>query len=119
MNIQPAYVTFEQAKLLKEKGFDLDVTSEITSSGFVNTHGIKANWNETNMFVSAPEQPQVIEWLRLTKGYFVTVILDRNADYKFTVQMTDGEFVKVMAFPSATPHTAYSAAIDYILNELI
>jgi len=162
MNIQPTYVTFEQAKLLKEKGFDLEVECFYSKNGQFNwlkphreyehLHNYsniiqdyfngKYNWNSLNVDegmvclktafsecdewcnceCSAPEQWQVVEWLRVEKDIWVQVEMNYWSAYGFKVIT----FKKAFSNPyidemneTTTLQEAYSAAFDYILTKLI
>jgi hypothetical protein len=146
--IEPTYVTFEQAKWLKEKGFgkwtgDIKTTDYCQSKYFhkkPSGYGL-VNWKETDIlfiigydnwvneypycdtWTYAPEQWQVVEWLRVNHGIWVEVRY-----YKF-VKMFIYEIVglnnnKGMTSRGVehfdTPQEAYSAAFDYIKdNNLI
>lgn len=87
MNIEPTYVTFQQAKLLKEKGFDI-YTPNAYINGIFITPEEPQNWNKTKWVFTkegfecfgckldnikyfegfcAPEQWIVIEWLLLNR----------------------------------------------------
>jgi hypothetical protein len=111
--IKPTYVTFEQAKLLKEEGFD-----EKTQTIFQYS----ADWNkvETNpkYYVdgcsqcSRPEQWQVVEWLRVNHNIWIYVFRSKEGYfYNIVTGKNDPVF--------ETPQEAYSAAFDYVLNNLI
>lgn len=154
MNIQPAYVTFEQAKWLKEKGFDIPTThyyfedGEFKEHSLIGTNGYYGepyefnleefyeNWNdnwltkkngdrcfgcskERGYFktYSAPEQWQVVEWLRIEKSIWIYVIRSGNQFYPI-YQDKSGDKHEIMEF-YYTPQEAYSAAFDYILTNLI
>jgi len=144
MKIKPAYTTFEQAKFLKEKGFNEPTTHlyeyALTSqkdeetgeySGafgwekgecnliqgyFINNY--TSDYSNENWYMcSAPEQWQIIEWLRINHGIWIEVRLSYF-----------GEFVTVIKRPKrvelegskSTPQEAYSVAFDYIFkNNLI
>ena len=151
--IQPAYVTFEQAKLLKEKGFNLECENfyrkEKYGKKFYLTTGIEYDsdrnciwdWNlnggqsgnlskvipypneNTAIYYSAPEQWQVVEWLRINHGIWISVdnLIDNR--FYFSVRHTNTN-----NYASRTgcneegyslPQEAYSAAFDYVLNNLI
>jgi hypothetical protein len=178
--IQPAYVTFEQAKWLKGKGFK-NLTNcyyfedgEFRQYKIQDTYGyygekytveleeLYNNWNDNflqkkngdrcfgcskqNGYLetfSAPEQHQVIEWLRVNHGIWVEVGFYYNPeklDKKFfefgTANINTGEegllnnAIKRIgsdwtSSPKEynlfnTPQEAYSAAFDYIKdNNLI
>jgi hypothetical protein len=118
------YVSFEQAKWLKEKGFKgrsryyggsgelVEVPNIIESGNYRHTN------NEMQRFRwEAPEQHQVVEWLRVNHGIWICVNKSKDAedngwfhyyvDNKWSAKLYD------------TPQEAYSAAFDYVLNNLI
>ncbi len=136
MEIKPTYVTFQQAKLLKEKGLNKDTLEIECNQGYdfrgsatLQHHGRHIS---SHLFYSAPEQWQVIEWLRVKHGIFVKDDFDRDYDFekdkiistkyrvyinKFTENISGYEFIfKTSLFNS--PQEAYSAAFDYILTTI-
>ena len=66
-NKEPKYVTFEQAKWLKEKGFKIrtEVAYHVYNpkSNPRRYVGHKTNVYARQSFISAPEQWQAVEWL--------------------------------------------------------
>jgi len=144
MEIKPTYVTFEQAKLLKEKGFYVKVEWAYQDKNLVHDSHCKElkNWNDKNhVDCSAPEQHQVVEWLRVNHGIWVLVLpQDKSAiDYRIgenkypshalffsiikykedcsckeCINTSDDKGELFLHFDS--PQEAYSAAFDYILN---
>jgi hypothetical protein len=131
--IKPAHVTFEQAKWLKEKGFDEECKyyydiefKELTFHiGYV---GDVYKNSELTDEISAPEQHQVVEWLRVNHGIWVSVgvgnLFHRDKFFilikKYNIdrwELTPLENERHS--PYDTPQEAYSAAFDYILNNLI
>jgi len=125
-NIEPRYVTFEQAKLLKEKGFNLVVDSCYRSDGLfykptISGSELKHSNILNNESCSAPEQWQVVEWLRVEKGIWIEVCKPvRQKLFRFNIDSlntNENLFTSVVSFSS--PQEAYSAAFDYVLNKLI
>lgn len=126
MNIQPTYVTFKQAVWLKEKGFDVEVGAYYHTDKSIRT--ISDGW--LNEVCSAPEHWQVVDWLFQKYRFSVEVHLDIPESGKhdgcyvfYGVVKSDKEyklniFYKTdMYYP--TREKAYSAAFDYVLNNLI
>ena len=116
--IKPIYVTFEQAKKLKEKGFDVECkyyyNIEFKELSFhIGYVGDIYKNSEMSDKISAPEQWQVIEWFRVKCSIWVTT--DRNDfnKFKWIVEhdLSQGSW--------ETPQEATSAAIDYVLDNLI
>ena len=119
--IEAKYSTFEQAKLLKEKGFD-----EVTDTIFMINHSIEVVFENINYlkhsdgnnpFVSRPEQWEIVEWLRVNHGIWIWVECYNNND-KFVPQIPKANLQKILGHFNS-PQEAYSAAFDYVLNNLI
>jgi hypothetical protein len=141
--IQPTYVTFEQAKWLKEKGFDLPCfyyyennkliepyleNGSSTDTEFkVELSDLLEHFNKWSKRISAPEQWQVVEWLRVEHGIWISVgnVYSEYTHWAYGI----GKENKGMILPFRqgqdnhdyfnSPQEAYSAAFDYILNNLI
>jgi hypothetical protein len=141
MEIKPTYVTFEQAKWLKEKGYKQtpnklripyynykgefrgDVSDYIKA--YVDEDKEKAEEYST---INAPEQWEVVEWLRINHGIWLYVkrgceIRNNEAFDKFQSII---EFIPQVKFDITdlptfdSPQEAYSAAFNYIKeNNLI
>ncbi len=146
MKIEPAYVTFEQSKLLKEKGFDAQCLCRYSERKVVyNDYKLidKLPKFETvkkwqiwkNGLLKCPEQWQVVEWLRVKYKihigmvvtvpygkYFCKVINDWTKSHKGSGNFNYPDDEKQIdnhfsCFNS--PQEAYSAAIDYAITKLI
>ncbi len=128
MEIKPTYVTFEQAKLLKEKGFDVDTEHHYNIDG----EQYKPIFTSTD--ISAPEQWQVIEWLRVNHSIDLQAICNYGVlgrTYRMGIifinkeKEVDTVFLRPMDTPFEfiefnSPQEAYSAAFDYIKeNKLV
>jgi hypothetical protein len=131
--IQPAYATFEQGKKLKEKGFNQRtkmVWLDALGQHLREVHlSLELNYKEYN----APEQWQIVEWLRINHGIHVEVSCDvygelwyanlfvcskevwEDEDKRHNILSAHNKFIN----EHKSPQEAYSAAFDYILNELI
>ena len=123
--IEPKYVTFEQSKWLKEKGFDVpcqflyvdgkyridfEKEGDLFNNRYPSTQ-IPIDW------CLAPEQHQVVEWLRVNHGIWVFVAREPETGVYYPnidVNKGDKYFDKFDDYDS--PQEAYSAAFDYILN---
>jgi len=131
--IQPTYVTFEQARWLKEKGFNVKVISFFDNDILSEPKDRKVdkftiynpiNWNAIRPhYYSRPEQWQVVEWLRVNHNIWIEVHGWTNQPvgdevWKECYQaFINGDATNVFIFK--TPQEAYSAAFDYVLNNLI
>jgi hypothetical protein len=127
MTLKPSYTTYQQSNILKDKGYDLpclhwwfkDSTVSVPTR---NGNNKRENWNNfsTGLRISAPEQHEVVEWLRIEKSIWVSVKRDyHNGALLGFESMIDNEdgFIDCGTFD--TPQEAYSAAFDYIFKELI
>jgi hypothetical protein len=130
------FVTFEQAKWIKEKGFDVPVfycfdllgndkrLDEIWSQGCEGGMSLEDwlwDYNSPDFnLISKPEQHQVVEWFRVNHGIWVSVFNDDvNYFWMGIVLATKKRLKDGNAKEFDTPQEAYSAAFDYILNNLI
>ena len=131
--IEQTYITFEQAKLLKKKRFNVPLSKVYNTLGELwNSHYSTMSNDDVDPGTScvAPEQWQVVEWLRVNHGIWVTVyIMEKDNligdgwtfyfDYSIK-QMKIG----LIDIPKTleefnSPQEAYSAAFDYILDKLV
>jgi hypothetical protein len=136
MEIKPTYVTFEQAKLLKEKNYEIDTEEVLFCIDEVNNieeHQIKnreviydggllhsLDENEYRVY----HQWQVCEWLRVNHGIWVSVAIfvkrDETVVWVYDIYKNNyiiEQFQRSKGFNS--PQEAYSAAFDYILKEMV
>ena len=121
-NIEPKYVTFEQAKWLKEIGFNLPTLNWYHKGNKkFNTNDLLFSMNKLTDNYSAPEQWQIIEFLRINHGIWVFVGREPETGVYYPnidVNKGDKYFDKFDDYD--TPQKAYSAAINYIKdNNLI
>jgi hypothetical protein len=135
--IKPTYVTFEQAKWLKEKGFDVPCKQRFWVGFEGEEHFqddcISNNWNDyddsSTVYYSASEQWQVVEWLFLKHRLDIIVKYPESNTNKIEginsvyydleiYKLQGGDAYKVYKFIgiSDKKQVAYSAAFDYILN---
>jgi len=130
MEIKPTYVSYEQAKLLKEKGFVVLVKAmyhnkDLIYGGFDYNHNNPEEQKLWNLIkLSAPEQWQVVEWLRVNHGIWIVPIYQINGSWGFDIQKLNiKSILDGIRYSHITkcnsPQEAYSAAFNYILKELI
>ena len=139
-------VSFEIAKLLKEKGFDIPTqryyehaltskkdseTNDYTGSFgwekgetnlrggyFKNNYGMADLSNENWYMCSAPTIAEVIMWLYEKYGIWISVWQGRSSEnFGYRIQGKES-FYEVNYF-RLTPTESYEAAINYTLNNLI
>jgi hypothetical protein len=126
--VKPTYVDFNTAKWLKEKGFNEECRQRFWED---NNEDImcfqdncsKSNWNDYDdsqtIYYSAPEQWQVVEWLRINYNIDVHHVIVGAFHYGYNVFQNRNRKHKEEGY-YITPQEAYSAAFDYIKdNNLI
>lgn len=145
MEIKPTYVTFEQARQIKEK-WDFNVPCQyLYVDGNYRINFEKEGELFNNRYPSvqrptdwclAPEQWQVIEWLRVNQEILITPIIRLSTWIFSIVELKtwnhyslinidfdgDNDYLKSKGIPTVmkSPQEAYSAAFDYILkNNLV
>jgi hypothetical protein len=149
MKIEPTYVTFEQARWLKGKEFDVECNSYFelaitsrkhkydgysapfgwkkgelnTQAGYFvnNIEGVDTS-NKSWYLCSRPEQWQVVEWLRVKYKINVFAIRDGGywiSKYQDFNKEEEQSPKEIIIAYKNTKEEAYSAAFDYILKELI
>ena len=118
------YVSFEIAKLLKEKGFN-----EPCYACYLNKELSHYDYTSTNFeliedVISAPTQQMAIKWLRKEKGIAVVPIISSILDNKrflwdieIIVAKTNETYHQGWIYESC--ERAYEAAIKYCLENLI
>jgi hypothetical protein len=120
------YITFEQAKWLKEKRFDAPTKAFYDLYNNPNnkelSYSVPDNWNDCKSY-SAPEQWQVVEWLRVNHGIWVGVSIN-GLNKLFTSDIHNykqkGSLGNIQNGGYESPQEAYSATFDYIKdNNLI
>ena len=120
------YVSFEIAKLLKEKGFDCLCHSYFRKDNPNNLvkETCGTNWNDTPFFTSRPTLQMAMKWFREVHNIFIeiSVSIDLNGNYHYHYSVLDKECKYVRK-----GHTdfdwdyeeAAEAAIKYCLENLI
>lgn len=124
------YVSFEIAKLLKEKGFNEYCYGYYYTSKYI-THG---DFKQKNLELfldsySAPTIQMAMKWLREVHHYYIQVMLDSWAcgghmGYYVVLQRTDNDFEMMLQEAVdevfyQTYEEACEAAIKYCLENLI
>ena len=122
------YVSFETAKLLKEKGFDEVCFRYAESKGIYES----GNWTVANVTgggIGVPTLQMAIKWLREVHHYYIQVMLDSWAlgdhmGYYVVIQKTDSDFEMMLSDARErvfydTPEESAEDAIMYIAETLI
>lgn len=129
--IQEDYVSFETAKLLKEKGFDENCSRSYVKDklavdqGFNNSYYTTMYSDGSYRPISAPTLQMVMKWLREVHSLYIDIVTSFSQDgicYTFSCS-------NVMDLIQGTKGTSYNeyqtykeaceAAIKYCLENLI
>ena len=137
---EEAYVSFEVAKLLKEKGFEIDTSKDYWKIGedgtmyFMCSIGAyTSDINEKFAFYRpadtypCPTQQMAMRWLREEYKLYTQIMLDSwalgsHSGYYIVIQATDSDFEEVSPCEQVfykTHEEACEAAIKYCLENLI
>lgn len=127
-----AYVSFQIAKLLKEKGFDwkclaVYVKSEETSILHVTDTLLDYNDNSVKQCISCPTQQMACRWLREEKGMYISVVPDFNEYGEYPddlywfariYDLRNGDYIHSTKLYIGS-HEAFESALQYCLTNLI
>lgn len=138
--IEEAYVSFEVAKLLKEKGFNVplwfyyDQNKEIILASW---SGWEEDWNnclinnEPSPFISAPTHQMAMKWLREEYKIAINIRIDCKKTISYVFDIWDFEIIHPNEFVGGTIdlreqqfdfksyEEAVEAALKYCLENLI
>ncbi len=121
------YVSFETAKLLKEKGFTENCLMRYNKAGGLVEESYKFNWNFQTIDYSAPTLQMVMKWLREKYNIVISIIFisdqkreDRNS-YSWIVYTADTFKwnTKEAEKSQVSYELACEAAIRYCLENII
>jgi len=114
------YVSYEIAKMLKEKGFNERSIASYDSKGQLQEgYGY---WNKTPIWCAAPTHQMAMAWLREYKIY---IMIDRSWSMKDSWQYcicVNNDFdhlIQQDSIPNRTYEEAVEAALKYVLENLI
>ena len=138
------YVSYEIAKLLKEKGFDEECRafwkewngattlchcSSAHAFEWCNNQMLKRYNDDSEMNIATPTPQMAMKWLRDKKHYCIQVMLDSwayggHSGYYAVIQKTDSDFEMMLQDAVdevfyQTYEEAAEAAIKYCLENLI
>ena len=120
-------VTFELAKLLKEKGFDKTTLEAYIHRGVEHKSSSYKGWLTKNKLlcdIPAPTISEVVMWLYEKHGIWVYTkpVLDEDGEWIFKGYVKHLNDFKAKEYQTKLlrePTEAYEAAIEYTLNKLI
>jgi len=131
--MKEAYVSFEVAKLLKEKGFDWVVNTYYCDDCDYAQHDIieynKENYNSHKIHISAPTQQMACRWLREEHNILVCILpCEIGAgvmDYTYCIYRVHGDdyYFEPLAQGRIEEAMDYEktleAGLEYVLKNLI
>ena len=125
------YVSYEIAKLLKEKGFCEENVYCYYQGDYKNDSTdiwrgeCKFNWNIYDDSYSAPTQQMAMSWLEETYSFFIEISrsIDLNGNYHYFYMILDKTCKYVSSASKDNNYSSKSdaveAALEYILTKLI
>ena len=124
--IQEDYISFESAKLLKEKGFNEECFALYNPDGVLIQSGIRLNNIQVGRVkgsYSAPTLQMAMKWLREIHKIFIEVYADKaynSKDIIFNYEIWDENLNSIWRAGCFTTYEeACEAAIKYCLENLI
>ena len=111
------YVSFETAKLLKEKGFDEECYTYYNKVGNLVEENYKFNWNFQTINYSAPTQQMAIKWLR--KLYDIDVSIVPLRSHKEYLPRVESFVISHDCISCKKYEDACDSAILYCLKNLM
>lgn len=123
--IQEDYVSFELAKLLKDKGFNAMCEHYFSENldGSISCHTAVGHWNAVMNFIARPSLSLAMKWLREEHKLFIDISFQKDEDDSVTwFYMTwalDNRRRDVEEVDFTSYEEAVEAALKYVLEKLI
>lgn len=123
------YVSFEIAKLLKEKGFDWNTDKQFNLDKIVGDYNITDRSRHPERYLDAPTLQIAMKWLREVHNIHPNIVVEMYGPYPLYKidRICDGDEEKWVDFENednfsslySTYEEACEAAIKYCLENLI
>ena len=123
------YVSFEIAKLLKEKGFNEGCNSYFISDDEIALISVRRDFNDYGVYLSAPTLQMAMKWLRevhkigiFPSTYTFTVGYGAEEHHPYgtaIINLVTYELITNDIMPRNSYEQAAEAAIKYCLENLI
>ena len=127
------FVSFEVAKLLKEKGFDWECSTYLYTINVYNYGDepcrFQINDSKNSELASdkmtAPTQQMALRWLKEIHGLWIIIMPCENGDCYFEIYKRYGKIWKNNVYDHTKyenfdePENAVEAALQYVLTNLI
>lgn len=126
--VKEVYVSFEVAKLLKEKGFDEPIKKHYYDNGVLSTLETEyLNWNLSKTLLSAPTHQMALAWLREKENRYISIVYSYICNkYKVSIDKFNAENISDLnnnLYTTDYIYSSYEAAIEaalkYSLENLI
>lgn len=131
--IQEDYVSFELAKLLKEKGFNAMCEHYFSEKldGSISCHTAVGHWNAIMNFIARPSLSLAMKWLREIHKISIDIctVQGREVSYMFNIwdfsNIYDNKYIggtfdlREQLYGFNTYEEAVEAALKYCLTKLI
>ena len=115
--IEEQYVSFETAKLAKEKGFDIPTRYGFSERGTLVRVDTSDNWNQDKGFYSRPTQSLLARWLREDRHMCVEVYCIA-CNFIWNICKTDGTDTKSSEYSGPNDGGAWDSYEDAMENGL-
>ena len=127
--IKEAYVSFEVAKLLKEKGFNVPCLRVYDKNGIIcirySGFDIPHNYTNTLLYL-CPTHQMAMAWLREVHNIFIVIepnlydyINEKNSSYMCSLWQGDNYYEKLLSKDFPSYEEAVEATLKYVLENLI
>ena len=119
------YYSYEIAKLLEEKGFDIPVWTRYEENNDEVIFGDKYNWNNSPMGqISAPTHQMAMKWLREVHNIYIDISptyseIEKTIHFIWQVFDSNYDGIGDCEIFYGKYETACEAAIKYCLENLI
>lgn len=127
--IKEDYVSFETAKLLKEKGFNEECFALYNPDGVLIQSGIRLNNIQVGRVkgsYSAPTQQMAMRWLRevhnifiIIEPYFYDYVNEKTSSYIPSLWQGDNYYENITSKDYPSYEEAVETTIKYCLEKLI
>jgi len=114
------HVSFEVAKLLKEKGFNEYTATVYNQNGSFMPNGAIEDTYQT--FYSAPTLQMAMKWLREVHNIFIEISVDeilKDEGYQWALYYNSTKEIRPYSGWGDSYEEACEAAIQYVLKNLI
>lgn len=123
--IKERYVSFEVAKLLKDKGFDEECTKTYNISNgqmYIGGETCNSDFTDIDEMITSPTQQMACDWLIQNYKIYINISFVSGKGYVGTIYDIsdfDNAFSIVETKYYSCIETVYNEALKYVLTNLI